>query len=166
MIGVCLFFYLENSVRVMKSYFSISQETELNVLIFWCILFWCGHFRSIWSCFGYNWSSSINCPLTNLEFSMIRRWESAATLHFIQGRRSHSSVFVYYLIYVWVPVFIVLGLGCCAVDSGEEGGLGEVYHGWIQIKRLGNNCLDSLTDISNGKKTDTTCQIQRFCLIT
>lgn len=34
---------------------------------------------------------------------------------------------MHYLIYVWVPVLVVLGLGCRAVDSGEEGGLGEVH---------------------------------------
>lgn len=47
--------------------------------------------------------------------------------NFSQGRSGRSSVFVPYLIYMWVPVLVVLGLGCRAVDSGEEGGLGEVH---------------------------------------
>lgn len=63
---------------------------------------------------------------------------------------SCSSVFGKYLIYVGVPVLVMLGLGCCAVDSGEEGGLCEVHHSWVQTKRLSNNRLDSSAYISNG----------------
>lgn len=57
-----------------------------------------------------------------------------------------------YLVYVWVPVLVVLGLGRGAVDSGEEGGLGEVHQSRVQTKRLSNNCLDSPTYLSNGEK--------------
>lgn len=66
----------------------------------------------------------------------------------ILRRGRGSSISVHYLINVWVPVLVVLGLGCCAVDSGEEGGLGEVHLSWVQAKRLSNNCLDSPTYIS------------------
>lgn len=72
--------------------------------------------------------------------------------HHVYGSRCHSSVYVCYLIYVWVPVLVVLGLGSCAVDSGEEGGLGEVHQSRVQTKRLSNNCLDSPTHISDGEK--------------
>lgn len=53
-----------------------------------------------------------------------------------------------YFIYMWVPVLIMLCLRCCAVDSGEEGGLGEVHQFQVQVKRVSNNCLDSPTDSS------------------
>lgn len=57
-----------------------------------------------------------------------------------------------YLINVRVPVLVVLGLGCRAVDPGEEGGLGEVHQSWVQTKRLSDNFLDSPTHISTGDK--------------
>lgn len=55
-----------------------------------------------------------------------------------------------YLIYVWVPVLVVLGLCQRAVDPGEEGGLGEVQQGPVQTKRLSDSGLDSLTYVSDG----------------
>ena len=68
-----------------------------------------------------------------------------------QGQQSsevEGLCFARYLIYVWMPVLVVLGLGYRAVDSGEEGGLGEVHQSRVQTKRLSNNCLDSPSDIS------------------
>lgn len=60
-----------------------------------------------------------------------------------------------YLIYVGVPVLVVLGLRYRAVDSGEEGGLGEVQQRRVQVERLGNHRLDSLAYISNGDEQQT-----------
>lgn len=46
----------------------------------------------------------------------------------------------------------MLRLGRGAVDSGEEGGLGEVHQGSVQGKRLGNDGLDPAPHISSGDK--------------
>lgn len=70
------------------------------------------------------------------------------------AKQSRGSVFVRYLIDVRVPVLVMLRLGCGAVDSGEEGGLGEVHQGSVQAKRLGNDGLDPAPHISSGGKRE------------
>lgn len=52
----------------------------------------------------------------------------------------------------------MLGPGRCAVDPGEEGGLGEVHQGRVQVKRLSDDFLDSPAHISNRETRDGTRQ--------
>lgn len=54
---------------------------------------------------------------------------------------------VYYLVYMWVPVFIMSGLGTGAVDAGEEGGLGEVQLTGVQPKCFSNHLLNAAAHV-------------------
>lgn len=54
-----------------------------------------------------------------------------------------------HLVNVGVPVLVVLGSGRCAVDSGEEGGFGQVHERWVQTKRL---CYGRLDPPADGSK--------------
>lgn len=52
---------------------------------------------------------------------------------------------VCHLVNMWVPVFIMSGLGAGAVDAGEESWLGEVQFTGVQSKRFTNHPLNAPT---------------------